>query len=307
MLQVSLLIAISLAAPRAQDAAASPDRLSGSEFRFERRSGLVYAEREGPALRLDLYVPDCEGPHPAALVIHGGGWKTGGRAILDAAVLARALAREGIAAASISYRLAPQSDHPAQIEDCRAAFDWLQEHADDLALDRERIAAVGASAGGHLAALLGTQQRPPPAARPKCVVAICAPFDLLPVPGKAAHSIQIECVADLLGLDEVDDIANKLALLQQRGRDASPLHRVSAGDVPMLMIDGAKDWVVEPRQAERMAEALTAAGVRHEHFRLEDGGHCEFLLAGSRDWTTEPPSFWRATRRFLRRELLGVR
>ncbi len=158
-------------------------RLTGHEFDIEKEAHVVYAVRGETSLELSLWRPRCPGPHPVALVVHGGGWRRGDRDFADAYKLARALAREGIAAASISHRLAPRFVHPAQLEDCRSAMLFLRTHAREFDLDPTCIAAIGASSGGHLAALLATCDDTTRATTgPDCVVTICAPFDLLPDP-----------------------------------------------------------------------------------------------------------------------------
>jgi acetyl esterase/lipase len=230
-------------------------------------------------------------------------------------VLAHALAREGLAVASISYRFATTDPHPAQIEDCRSALRWLRVHADELGLDAERIVAIGASAGGHLSALLGTQDdtAQPDAedplarasTRPKCVVAISAPFDLRPRGDFAPATFLIQMVTDLLGVSGAEPL-RRLELLRERAVDASPIVHVSAGDVPILIVQGQRDRLVPLHQAREMARAAESCKVRARLVELEDGGHCEFLFRRPGDWLEEPPRFWSEIRSFLGAELLAA-
>ena len=81
----------------------------------ETKRDIVFRKIDGQELKLDLYVPEAKGPRPLALVIHGGGWFRGSRRSMHAVVFAWLLARDGIASASIDYRLAPKATHPAQI------------------------------------------------------------------------------------------------------------------------------------------------------------------------------------------------
>src|SRR5262245_48121154 len=117
------------------------------------REGITYATHGGEDLQLDLALPDGEGPFPAILFIHGGGWAGGNRNAFGPAI--RDLAQRGFVAATASYRFAPRHPWPAQIDDVRAALHWLRAHAAEFAIDRYRIGAAGASAGGHLSLLLG--------------------------------------------------------------------------------------------------------------------------------------------------------
>ena len=103
--------------------------------------------------RLDLYLPEKQKkPFPVLMWIHGGGWKIGDRKMYKE--IGRRFAEEGIGCAVISYRLTPEVVHPAHVEDCAAAFDWLRDHVAEHGGDPERLFVAGQSAGGHLTALL---------------------------------------------------------------------------------------------------------------------------------------------------------
>ena len=116
-------------------------------------SDLEYARVGEKSLLLDLYLPpEGESPWPVIVWIHGGAWRTGNRADPPALFLVE----RGYAVASISYRLSREAIFPAQIHDCKAAIRWLRARAGEYDLDPARIGVWGASAGGHLAALLGT-------------------------------------------------------------------------------------------------------------------------------------------------------
>src|SRR5262249_34792242 len=95
-----------------------------------------------------------DGPVPVVVGLHGGGWRMGKRQ--DLAKLTELLAAQGFAAATVTYRLAPQHRFPAQVEDCKAAVRWLRANARKFKLNPDRVGAVGFSAGAHLACLLGT-------------------------------------------------------------------------------------------------------------------------------------------------------
>ena len=99
--------------------------------------------------RLDLYLPKGEGPRPLIVCVHGGGWAGGDKARYR--WMGEAFARAGFAAASITYRFAPKSRAPAQMEDVQRAVRWLRSHAGNLGADPGRFGAIGGSAGGHLA------------------------------------------------------------------------------------------------------------------------------------------------------------
>jgi len=117
------------------------------------RRGVVYARIAGRhgkrPLLVDEYLPGGAGarPSPGVLLVHGGGWRGGSR--LDMAVQAWALAERGFPALSVDYRLDSTPAPPAELHDVRRALAWMRAHAGPLGVDRTRIAAFGASAGGQ--------------------------------------------------------------------------------------------------------------------------------------------------------------
>jgi acetyl esterase/lipase len=126
-------------------------------------SGLIVEDRQidGPdgPVRIRTYVPEVlERPAPAILQIHGGGFVVGS---IDTEHGGNAhVAREvGAVMVAVGYRLAPEHPFPAGLEDCYAGLVWLAEQADELGVDRDRIAVVGGSAGGGLAAGLALLAR----------------------------------------------------------------------------------------------------------------------------------------------------
>jgi acetyl esterase/lipase len=120
---------------------------------------LVYSVVPGyRPLKLDLYVPPTTGA-PVVVYVHGGAFMLGDRGVLPPVLtdfdLFHRLPAEGIAVASIDYRLSGEALFPAQIHDVRAAIRWLRQRSLELGIDGERIGIWGESAGGHLAALAG--------------------------------------------------------------------------------------------------------------------------------------------------------
>ena len=112
--------------------------------------GCVIATRGGESLTVDLYPADGDGPHPAILFIHGGSWVAGSPITPDK--LAKRLAERGYSVVSVDYALAPEHRHPEGLDDCVAAAGWLAAEAAGLGMDPARLAIMGDSAGGNLAA-----------------------------------------------------------------------------------------------------------------------------------------------------------
>ena len=109
-----------------------------------------------PAQKMDVYLPaGFAGPRPAVELIHGGGWQGGDKGFY--APLGRALAARGFVAFSVNYRLTPAARYPAQADDVQRAARWVRARAGEYHLDPARLGALGDSAGGHLALILGTR------------------------------------------------------------------------------------------------------------------------------------------------------
>ncbi|NOX44390.1 MAG: alpha/beta hydrolase [Caldiserica bacterium] len=227
---------------------------------------VVYRTVDGVALALDIYLPGGAGPHPAVVLVHGGAWHTGDKRRL--APLARFLAERGYVAFSINYRLAPDFTFPAALEDLRCAVKWIRAHAADYAVDPDRIAALGTSAGAHLVALLGTAPEavgacgdPGIPSRIRAVIALFGPMDLLSAAGTPAE----RAVEGFLGAAAGD--------APDLWREASPITWVSPDDPPFLLIHGRADRVVPYEESVRMADALRRAGVEVGLLIIPGAGH----------------------------------
>src|SRR5260370_39954354 len=114
---------------------------------------LEYVKGGHERQKLDLYLPEkSDDPLPLIIWIHGGAWMAGSKENPPGIELLK----RGYALASINYRLSQHAKFPAQLEDCKAAIRWLRANATTYHLDPDRIGVWGASAGGHLVALLRT-------------------------------------------------------------------------------------------------------------------------------------------------------
>jgi acetyl esterase/lipase len=215
---------------------------------------------EDPAHQvLDLYLPPGRRRAPVVLWIHGGGWRTGTRKEVAPVV---SLVSSGYALASIDYRLTPEARFPAPLDDCRAAVRWLHAHAGDYRLDSARVAAVGSSAGGHLAALLGVipdQGGPGPSSRVQAVVDFFGAVDLAD--------------SHLPRLDVDRLIGGTPAALPAAFREASPVARAGHDACPFLIVHGDRDQIVPMEQSVRFQAALQQAGVPVALRVVPGGGH----------------------------------
>jgi acetyl esterase/lipase len=273
---------------------------------------LTFAEVGGRPLQLDLRTPDgpAAGPRPLVISIHGGGWSSGRRSF---PLFTRGLLEDGYAVAAIEYRLTSQAGQwgdeqvywPAQIHDCKAAVRWLRANADALGLDPCRFIVWGPSAGGHLAAVLGTSNgnaqlegdvgefdgvssdvqlavdyfgptdilflKPdvtdPPGARNDHDAVDSNPSRLL---GSEVHGISVGEIRDRLG-----DPSEPWASLAALASSASPAQLAldATSNVPMFIAHGQMDDIVPYRQSVRLHDALTAVGAEHVFITEPDAGH----------------------------------
>jgi acetyl esterase/lipase len=206
--------------------------------------GISYGEH--PRQNLDLYLPeDAPGPVPLVVVIHGGGWKSGGRGPLSGESL---FVHAGLAVARIEYRLSQHAPFPAQLDDCGAAIALLRHEADALGLDAGRVVVMGHSAGGHLASLVACTV---PGIR--AAVNQAGPTDLLHAAttftnGGEADAWKLETLTALIGCPPHAD--------PDRWRQASPLHRLTATTPPHLLIFADADEVVPLDEGTRFHAAM---------------------------------------------------
>jgi acetyl esterase/lipase len=138
------------------------------------RDLLVPGPTRAPDVHVRVYAPtDRDGPLPAYLHIHGGGFVVGDLDVSHADC-ARKAGEFGAVIVAVDYRLAPEHPFPAGVEDCYAALRWLAAQADELGVDSDRVAVGGESAGGGLAAAVALL------ARDRGGPALC--FQLLQIP-----------------------------------------------------------------------------------------------------------------------------
>jgi acetyl esterase/lipase len=236
-------------------------RPAAAEDKGKTYPDLVYAEVDGQKLQLDLYVPVGVKPPPLAVYIHGGSWLRGSRK----KVPVQWLTEEGFAVASISYRFSDKAIFPAQIHDSKAAIRWLRAHQNDYGYDASRIGVCGTSAGGTLAALLGTSgdvkelegtvgDNLKLSSRVQAVVDWYGPADfVLRSQTQASSNKKGSSTYGLLGGPPME----KLEL----ARLASAVTHVTADDPPLLIFHGDKDTTVLLNQSERLRDVSKQAGL----------------------------------------------
>ena len=237
---------------------------------------MAYVDGGHERQKLDLYLPAEGSNWPLIVWVHGGAWLGGSKDRPPALYLLP----KGYAVASINYRLSQHATFPSQIQDCKAAVRWLRAHADEYGYDADRIAAWGASAGGHLVALLGTAgdveafeagENLDQSSRVQAVVDFFGPTDFREMDrqageaGRMKHDAPDSPEAKLIG-GPVQENAELVAA-------ANPITYVSPDDPPFLIMHGERDTTVPIGQSELLDAALQKAGVESTFKRIPDAGH----------------------------------
>lgn len=219
-----------------------------------------FARPGGEPLLLDAFVPEGDGPFPAAILVHGGGFESGDKQTYIHYIF-EPLSKAGFAWFSINYRLSPHHKFPAATDDVEQAIRWLRRNAAQYKVDTTRIALIGESAGGHLVSYVGSRNHD--RARVDAVVALYGIHDFVAF---AAHYRGDSAVTErFLGQRKLT-AGNVEVFLA-----ASPITHVHAGSPPFLMIHGTEDKGVPHEQSVQMCEALRAKGVRCDVVALKAG------------------------------------
>jgi acetyl esterase/lipase len=235
---------------------------------------LAYVENGHARQKLDLYLP-AQPKGPLLVWIHGGGWRAGGKGNPPGL----ALVKNGVAVASIEYRLSQHAIFPAQIEDCKAAIRWLRAHAAEYGYKPEMVAAWGASAGGHLVALLAVTGEVKDfevgahlgqSSAIQCGIDWFGPADF---PGYDANlptaTVQRENPDSVLAQLFGGPVSQKLELAKR----ASPVTWVTKQSAPLLILQGTDDPLVPLDQSERLAKKYREAGATVVLEVIEGAGH----------------------------------
>ena len=237
---------------------------------------LAYVPGGHERQKLDLYLPPTGSRWPLVVAIHGGAFRMGSKESEPAG----AFVARGFAVAAINYRLSQHAVFPAQIEDCKAAVRWLRANAPQYGYDPDRVASYGASAGGHLAAMLGTAgdvkafdagANPGISSRVQAVVDFFGPTDFLqmdahrPSAQAMIHDTPDSPESQLVG-GPIRDNAEKVAR-------ANPVTYVTPDDPPFFIVHGDADVLVPHHQSELLEAALRKAGVRVWLVTIPGGPH----------------------------------
>lgn len=228
---------------------------------------IPYVEQGHPRQILDIYLPDppSDKPLPLMIWIHGGAWMAGSQA--NPPVLY--LVNKGFAVASIQYRFSQDALWPAQSFDCKAAIRFLRANAAKYNFDPDHFGVGGDSAGGHLAAFIGTSGGVPEmegdlgntniSSRVQAVVDWFGPTDLSAMGQQAGPHSTIQ--HDSPDAPEAKLLGGPIQEKRDLARTANPLTYIDKNDPPFLIMHGDKDQLVPLAQSVMLAKALMDAGV----------------------------------------------
>jgi acetyl esterase/lipase len=242
---------------------------------------ITYGKAGDTELKLDLARPQGDGPFPAIVFIHGGGWYAGNRQGYRGQI--QEAASRGYVAATISYRLmkfdqakkettTATSIFPAQIHDAKAAIRWIRANARKYHVNPDRIGVTGGSAGGHLSLLVGL-------AGPTA--------NLEGDSGNPGQSSRVQAVVNTFGPTEMVGCYEKSSVAwifrlflggtpgeaPQRYKAASPVTYVGKDSPPVLTLHGDKDALVPIGQAKVLDEKMKAVGASHTLMVFQGQGH----------------------------------
>lgn len=227
------------------------------------------------SLTADIFAPNKSGKFPTIILIHGGGWRSGNKSMNTP--MAQRLAERGFVVVSVEYRLSLEAKYPAAVHDIKSAVRWVRENASTYKIDNRYIAVAGASAGGQLAALVGTTHGE-------------ARFE-----GEGTNKISCEVQA-VINLDGLLDFMDSESLAVKRNensadifwlegsyeanpdrwKEASAISWVSSDDPPFLFINSSQTRF--HAGCARMVELLKKNNIYAEVKTLEGAPHSYWLF-----------------------------
>ena len=236
-----------------------------------------YAKVNDLSLTMDIYLPsEPAGPMPAVVYFHGGGWRRGTKNNCQPAI---PLAAKGYVVASINYRLSQQAIFPAAIEDCKGAVRFLRANAAKYFINPAAIVSMGDSAGGHLAALMGTSAgvkdlegatggNLDQSSAVQGVIDYYGPIDFIAMIDQKSDIKRGE-----IGAPEVQFIGGRTLDHKDVAIKASPLTYVTKDAPPFLIVHGEVDPRVPMEQAKAMLEAIKKVGGEATLHIVKNGSH----------------------------------
>lgn len=231
--------------------------------------------------KLDLYLPESQQPLPCLVWIHGGAWLAGSKDELEVEI--DMLLEHGYALASIGYRLSSEAIFPAQIYDCKTAIRFIKENSAKYNIDSSKIVVAGASAGGYLAALVGTSASVKTledknmgsanaSSTVQAVIDFYGPTDFL-----IMDDLPDICMDPMIHLDPDSPESRLLGCnivdCSDKVEEANPITYVSKDDPPFLIFHGISDCTVTPKSSHLLQKELDKNNIPVSLHLIADAGH----------------------------------
>ncbi|MBW8190386.1 alpha/beta hydrolase [Neiella marina] len=222
-------------------------------------------------LYIDIAVPAqaLATPAPAIVAIHGGGWRKGHKNKFASKIVN--FAKRGYVAASLMYRLAPDHPFPAAVEDVKVGVRFLKAHAEQYGVNPNQIIALGSSAGGHLAAMLGATGNDDSFSTHglwddvDSSVMLAVTFSGPNAEFDSQFADQWSSITKFLG--------GKASSRPDIAKAAMPISYLDANDPPFFVVHGNADNIVPVSMGRTFVEGLKSAGVEHRYIEIEGGTH----------------------------------
>ena len=234
-----------------------------AERLYTTEANIAYDKYPQTVLDILQSTTPAPGKRPGVIMFHGGGWIESSKETMMNSFCLPYL-QQGFVVCNVEYRLAPVATAPAAVTDALDAAAWFFKNAKKYNVDTRRIIVTGASAGGHLALMVGMTPRSAnlgPTSKVAAIVNCYGPTD----------------VADLLDGPHHQSFATQW-LPDQPGRldlakRVSPLTYVRKGLPPLFIVQGAEDHTVPVDQNVRLAQALKDAGDHVEMVTVPGAKH----------------------------------
>src|SRR5262249_6341345 len=246
---------------------------TGGNFDVEVVRGIAYhngKDADEVRHKLDLYLPKKHKGYPVLFFVHGGAWRSGKKELY--APLGKAFAKNGIGVVVTNYRLSPKVKHPAHIEDVARAFAWTHANIAKHGGRADRIFCCGHSAGGHLVALLCTDES-----------------------HLKTHNLTCKAIRGVVPISGVYTILPNKIFERAFGDDeklcrlASPLHHVKGNHPPSLIIYAEKDYPTLDLMAEQLCKKLKKCECQTSILKIAKRDHISIIvgMANETDATTQ--------------------
>ena len=247
-----------------------------ASFHYGVDAEITYGVFNNTPVHLDVWENHAANgaPVPTLVYFHGGGWVFGDKG--GAPNLFLPYIQRGWDVVNVEYRMAPNSNAPAAVEDSRCALRWVYSNAEKYHFDVNRIVLTGHSAGGHLALIAGMLPKG-------------TELDDACAQNPDAPEIKPAAIVNWYGISDVDALlsgpdrktyavmwAGSAADRHEIAKQSSPISYVRHGQPPVISIHGDADPIVPYSQAVKLKKALDEAGVKNELVTIPGGNHGGF-------------------------------